>query len=91
MYYEVYIKRNTFLYNFVKVDSGSAYSNHHQAADRITKGFKVSAYAKDSIIEAIEPADTLQYPFILGVQRHPEAMDTKNPLSGNIGRKNLIK
>ncbi len=91
VYHEVYIKRNTFLYNIVKVDSGSAYSNHHQGVDKVAEGFKVSAYAKDNVIESIEPIDTLQYPFILGVQWHPEAMDTRNPLSGTIGRKFMRK
>jgi len=91
VYHEVYIKRNTFLYNMVKVDSGSVYSNHHQAVEKIAPGFKITAFAKDKIIEAIEPADTLQHPFILGVQWHPEAMDAKNPLSGTIGRKFMNK
>ena len=91
VYHEIYIKRNTFLYNIVKVDSGSAYSNHHQAVSRVAKGFRISAYAKDKVIESIEPADTLRHPFILGVQWHPEAMDAKNSLSGTIGRKFLNK
>ncbi len=91
VYHEVYIKRKTFLYNIVKVDSGSAYSNHHQAVDKVAPGFKISAYAKDKVVESVEPIDTLIHPFILGVQWHPEAMDTKNPLSGTIGRKFLNK
>ena len=91
VYHEVYIKRNTFLYNIVKIDSGSAYSNHHQAVDKVAPGFKISASAKDKVVESVEPTDTLIHPFILGVQWHPEAMDTENPLSGTVGRKFLNK
>ncbi len=91
VYHEIYIKRNTFLYNIVKVDSGNGYSNHHQAVEKIATGFEVSAFAKDKVVEAIEPSDTTLHPFILGVQWHPEAMDTKNPLSGTIGRKFMNK
>ena len=91
VYHEIYIKRNTFLYNIVKVDSGNGYSNHHQAVEKIAPDFNVSAFAKDKVVEAIEPVDTLLHPFILGVQWHPEAMDTKNPLSGTIGRKFMNK
>ena len=91
VYHEVYIKRNTFLYNIVKVDSGSAYSNHHQAVDKVAQGFTISAFAKDKVVESVEPTDTLIHPFILGVQWHPEAMDAENPLSGTIGRKFLNK
>lgn len=91
VYHKIYIKRNTFLYNIVKVDSGTGYSNHHQAIEKLASGYIISAYAKDKIAESIEPVDTLLHPFILGVQWHPEAMDVKNPLSGRIGRKFMYK
>lgn len=53
-------------------------SRHHQAVDRVGRGFIVSATAPDGVIEAIEheraaasddPGD-----FVLGVQWHPEEM-----------------
>ena len=91
VYHNIYIEKRTFLYNIVRVDSGKIYSNHHQAVEKLAKGFKISAYAKDKVAEAIEPADTLQHPFILGVQWHPEAMDVKNPLSGRIAGKFMYK
>lgn len=86
VYHEVYIEDGTYLHNIVKVDSGSAYSNHHQAVEKLASFFKVSSFAKDKVAESIELIDTLRHPFVLGVQWHPEAMDVKNPLSGNIGR-----
>jgi putative glutamine amidotransferase len=83
----VYIKKGTFLYNIVKIDSGLVYSNHHQAIEQLAPFFAISSVASDGIAESSEPVDTLLHPFILGVQWHPEAMDTKSPLSGAIGRK----
>ena len=44
-------------------------SFHHQAVKDLGKGLKVTARAYDGIIEAYEAPD---YPFVLGVQWHPE-------------------
>jgi putative glutamine amidotransferase len=46
-------------------------SFHHQAIERLGRGMRISALAPDGIIEAIESVDA---PFILGVQWHPECM-----------------
>jgi len=46
-------------------------SFHHQAVERLGRGMVVSALAPDGIIEAIESVES---PFILGVQWHPECM-----------------
>ncbi|USS91742.1 gamma-glutamyl-gamma-aminobutyrate hydrolase family protein [Fructobacillus americanaquae] len=43
-------------------------SKHHQAVKKIADGFKVTARAKDGVIEAIENPDLAVY----GVQWHPE-------------------
>jgi putative glutamine amidotransferase len=47
----------------------SVRSSHHQAIDRIGDRLRVSAYAPDGIIEAIEIPG---HPFFVGVQWHPE-------------------
>ncbi len=44
-------------------------SFHHQAVKDLGKGLKATARAYDGIIEAFEAPD---YPFVLGVQWHPE-------------------
>ena len=49
-------------------------SFHHQAVARLGKGFSAAAHSPDGIIEAIERQGA---PFALGVQWHPEAMETK--------------
>lgn len=50
-------------------------SFHHQAIKDVAPGFKVTAKAKDGIIEAIEKEDA---DFVLGVQFHPEMMAEKH-------------
>lgn len=51
-------------------------SFHHQAIHAVAPGLRVSARAKDGVIEAVEhqTAD-----FIIGVQWHPELMIYKHP------------
>lgn len=44
-------------------------SEHHQSIDRLAPGFIVSAKAPDGVIEGIEYPG---YPFLIGVQSHPE-------------------
>ena len=87
----IYIEKGSYLYNIVKVDSGIILSNHHQAVDKLASKYTISSYAIDKVAESIEPTDTLNHPFILGVQWHPEGMDVKNPLSGKIALKYLWK
>ncbi|MEK7599675.1 MAG: gamma-glutamyl-gamma-aminobutyrate hydrolase family protein [Patescibacteria group bacterium] len=46
---------------------------HHQAVDVLGEGFVATAYAEDGVIEAIEmPAKQ----FMIGVQSHPEALES---------------
>lgn len=45
-------------------------SLHHQAIKRVGRGLKVTAYAEDGLVEAVEAADA--YPFLMAVQWHPE-------------------
>ncbi len=54
---------------------------HHQAIKDLAPGFKVTAYSKDNVIEAIEKCDGK---FVIGVQFHPEIMTTYND-------KNMLK
>ena len=47
----------------------SVNSMHHEAVNRLAPGLTACAWAPDGIIEALEKPD---YPFLLGVQWHPE-------------------
>jgi putative glutamine amidotransferase len=46
-------------------------SSHHQAVNRVARGFRVTAKAPDGIVEGLEDPS---HPFYLGVQWHPEDM-----------------
>ncbi|MDN6029887.1 MAG: gamma-glutamyl-gamma-aminobutyrate hydrolase family protein [Lactococcus plantarum] len=46
-------------------------SFHHQVMNKVAEEFKVSAIAKDGVVEAIE---SKTYPFLMGVQWHPEML-----------------
>jgi putative glutamine amidotransferase len=51
-------------------------TSHHQAVDRVAKGFEVVARAPDGTIEAMEKTEAR---FCCGVQFHPERLVKKAP------------
>lgn len=65
----VSIIENTLLFNAIGKKEMDVTSTHHQAVKDLGMGLKVSATARDGIIEALE---TPEYPFFIGVQWHPE-------------------
>lgn len=64
------IRKNSILYDIFKETKIIVNSHHHQAIDRIAKGFSVTAKANDNVVEAIESDDKL----VLNVQFHPERL-----------------
>lgn len=62
---------NSRLHGLFARDSLITNSFHHQAVHVLAPGFRVSAQAKDGVVEAIEKKGDL---FVLGVQWHPELM-----------------
>jgi len=52
-------------------------SLHHQAADTVGPGLRVSAVSQDGFIEGLE---VFGHPFCVGVQWHPEHMSKTDPL-----------
>lgn len=50
-------------------------SFHHEVLRNVAPGFRVTARAKDGVIEAIEKEGKI---FVMGVQWHPEMMAAKN-------------
>lgn len=50
-------------------------STHHQSVKHLGKGLRISAFAPDQVIEAIE----LERGFVVGVQWHPELLYTTYP------------
>ncbi len=53
-------------------------SFHHQAVKALGDGLRVVATAEDGVVEAAEMPD---YPFVITVQWHPEAMDDDDPIT----------
>jgi putative glutamine amidotransferase len=52
-------------------------STHHQAVSQLAPTLRVSASAPDGVVEAIE---SVEHPFALGVQWHPELLLQSMPL-----------
>ena len=88
-HHSVKVLPNNLLSQISGVSNGKVTTNHHQAIDRIADDFKVLAVSNDGIIESIGWKDTLDKPFLIAVQWHPERMDTLNMLSAPIARKFL--
>lgn len=72
----VTIAQNSWLSTVFENEMIVTNSFHHQAVKDLAPGFRVSALAKDGVIEGIEKIDGS---FALGVQWHPETM-TENHL-----------
>lgn len=88
-YHSVLVLPNSLLSSISGVEKGIVNSNHHQAVDRLAEGLRVLAVAEDGLIESIAWSDSLRKPFLLGVQWHPERMDTLSPLSVPIAERFL--
>jgi putative glutamine amidotransferase len=74
-YHIVVITENRFL----KKGTFSVNSTHHQAIKELGRGLSAFAFSPDNLIEAFYKED---YPFLVGVQWHPELMiEDENALS----------
>lgn len=51
-------------------------SFHHQAVDRLAEGLQAVVHAEDGLVEAVEATD---YPWVIGVQWHPERGEAETP------------
>jgi len=86
-FHEVYVERNSALYQFTGIDSAEVTTNHHQAVDLLSPLLTVSARSADGLVEGIEWLNPEGKNFLMGVQWHPERMDKNNPLSGRLAEK----
>ena len=59
-------------------------SNHHQAAESLGQGLRVSARCPSGVVEAIE--STRSDRFLIGVQWHPEEMTEQDPSQAKLYR-----
>ena len=79
--HKIQIVKDSIIYDMLGENS-EVNSFHHQAIDKLAKDFKVTATAKDGIVETIEYKK--KDSFILGIQWHPELMSAKNVKMQNI-------
>lgn len=78
----VEIKPSSLLRRISGKSGGQVNSSHHQAIEKLGKDMDVNCYAPDGTIEGIESVDE---PFLLAVQWHPERMlDQASPFAKNI-------
>jgi len=68
--HSVFVEKDSYLHDIFgeKVMTNSF---HHQAVKEVAKGFKVTAWSKDDIVEGIEKEGDCS---VVGVQWHPERM-----------------
>lgn len=88
--HSVQMFKDSKMYGMIGEEKGIINSHHHQAADAIGEGLKVTAFEEDGTIEAIEKAEDSNGRFFFLVQWHPERMDVSNPFSGRL-REAFIK
>ena len=82
-HHQVTILRDSLLYSLVRKEHLSVNSMHHQAASQVASDFRITAWAEDGVVEAIELPDRR---FFLGVQWHPEHMWKDYPSARSIWR-----
>jgi putative glutamine amidotransferase len=83
--HSVKLTAGTLLEKSTGTDHGEVNSAHHQAADRIGQGLRLSAISNDGVIEGLEWMEPDRKPFLLLVQWHPERMpDLESPFSKNL-------
>lgn len=88
-YHRVMILSDNLLTAMGAQSGDSVTSNHHQAVKRTADDLKVLAVANDGVVEAIGWKVPTNKPFLLGVQWHPERMDTISRLSMPLARRFL--
>ena len=88
-FHPVFAVNDTKFYTISDGNEGDVASNHHQGIDILGNGLRISAYASDSLPEAIEWADPDEKGFLMAVQWHPERMDTLHHLSAPIAKEFL--
>lgn len=68
-YHEIDLSEDSILSNILRSDRIEVNSYHHEGIKDLAEGLSVSATSDDGLIEAIENP---YYPYMIGVQWHPE-------------------
>ena len=83
-FHTVNIFPNTLLRKIAGCDHATVTTNHHQAVEQLAPGLAANARSEDGLTEGIEWESPGGKSFLLGVQWHPERMDTSDCLSGSL-------
>jgi len=83
-FHPVNIFPNTLLRKIAGCDHSTVTTNHHQAVEQLAPGLAANARSEDGLTEGIEWESPGGKSFLLGVQWHPERMDTSDCLSGSL-------
>lgn len=75
-FHNVKIKKNTLLYKILKKEEILVNSSHYQAIKNLGKNLYVSAIFLDDIFEIIEGIEYEDYPYLIGIQWHPERLNS---------------
>lgn len=67
----VNVQKSTLLHHIVNTEKIMVNSYHHQVICNVAKDLEIVGYSNDGYIEAVAMRD---YPFLLGVQWHPEEL-----------------
>ena len=73
--HSIFIEPTSLLYKFLQTQTHEVYSVHHDTVIHIESPLRITAFAPDGILEAIESKD--QDWLAIGVQFHPE-LDSKD-------------
>ena len=88
--HEVKVEENSCLSAIINSETGIVNSAHHQSAEKIGKGLKVTATDAEGMVEAIEWKNPKDKPFLLLVQWHPERMkEQESGMAKNLREKFL--
>ncbi|MEG0687418.1 MAG: gamma-glutamyl-gamma-aminobutyrate hydrolase family protein [Hungatella sp.] len=79
--HHVTVAEGTLLAGIAAASEISVNSIHHQAIKDLAPGLTASGYAPNGLIEAAEKSD---YPYLLGVQWHPEYLRDKDACSARL-------
>jgi putative glutamine amidotransferase len=71
-FHDIFIENNSKLQGIIGNDIIRVNSFHHQAIKKAGRDLSITAMASDGTVEAVE---SLEHPFYLGVQWHPECME----------------
>lgn len=78
--HSIQVEEQSLLFAISQKLNGHVNSAHHQGIGRLAEDLRISAWSEDGVAEAIEYQDWESKPFLLGVQWHPERLQTSESI-----------